>query len=215
MGQHAFTEPINADAVVAAKALDSKGATLDLAEVDGEVPEGFQPLGTIAPGELVVLPDVDDDALRPWGGEQVRTLQAHQQMTFPLTPLLPWQAAVFEALFGKMTPAEPTPREALVDLWDALRALVLVVAVAVRERVEDVYDAVLDGVEGAWYSLRDHVTDRWYVLTIWQYRRKLVGPLVRFWDADYTHLATMPRRRETWREWAVRQAQLPRRVWRG
>ncbi|UTN93283.1 hypothetical protein SEA_SUNFLOWER1121_91 [Mycobacterium Phage Sunflower1121] len=276
MGQHAFTEPIDTDVVAAAAAVDSKGYTLDLAEVDGEpvsvatlkgddgtdVPnpwaatdhllggklgaalhgarlsakgstrslysfdqgratlavapiggEGFAPVGHVSVDSIEVKRDSLPD-LQPWGGEAVRTLQDRRELSFKINvDNRGINPAVWHALFGLPVPqpAPPTAREALVDIWDALRALVLALVVVAkglprraRWLAEDVYDGVLDAIEDRWHVLRSHV-----------WRRKHTGPLVRFWDADMVRLATMPRPLESWRTWALRQAQLPVAVFRG
>ncbi|QIG61601.1 hypothetical protein SEA_XIMENITA_93 [Mycobacterium phage Ximenita] len=261
MGQHAFTEPINADAALAAQAVDGKtgtvidghvlggklgatwhGATLDLAEIDGEpisvatlkgddgtdVPnpwadsrhllsigtgEGFKPVGYVSADEPIAKLSVPEGDVPPWQAQTVRTLQERREISFSFN--MPRQHGYPQwlyQLFGvQVTPKQPTVREAAVDLWDALRALVLaLVAVAkglprrARWLAEDVYDGVLDAIEDRWHVLRSHV-----------WRRKHTGPLVRFWDADMVRLATMPRPRESWRTWALRQAQLPVAVFRG
>lgn len=244
MGQHAFTEPIDTDVVAAAAAVDSKGYTLDLAEVDGEpvsvamlkgddgtdVPspwadtrhllsfgtgEGFKPVGYVSADEPIAKLSVPEGDVPPWQAQTVRTLQERREISFAFN--LPRQHGAsapqwLYQLFGvQVTPKQPTLREAAVDLWDALRALVLaLVAVAkglprrARWLAEDVYDGVLDAIEDRWHVLRSHV-----------WRRKHTGPLVRFWDADMVRLATMPRPLESWRTWALRQAQLPVAVFRG
>ncbi|ASR85102.1 hypothetical protein SEA_PHELPSODU_84 [Mycobacterium phage PhelpsODU] len=263
MGQHALTEPIDSDVVAAAAALDSKGHTLDLAEIDGhdvggklgaalhgapvlikgddgnDVPNpwaatdhlladvidagrivaavapapGFEPVGYVSADEPIAKLSVPEGELLPWQAQTVRTLQERREISFSFN--LPRQHGYPQwlyQLFGvQVTPKQPTVREAAVDLWDALRALVLAfVAVAkglpqrARWLAEDVYDGALDAIEDRWHVLRSHV-----------WRRKATGPLVRFWDAEYTHLATMPRPLESWRTWALRQARLPLAVFRG
>lgn len=133
----------------------------------------------------------EDKALYPWQAQTVRTLQERREVSFSLQfPRQPqpgpplWLAQ----LFGVVTPAPPTVREAAVDVWDALRVLLRL-------------------VYGAF--------DRWDVLREWGWRRQLVGPTVTLWSASFIYQYTVPRRRETWREWLRRQAGLPLAVWRG
>ncbi|ASR85686.1 hypothetical protein SEA_AMGINE_86 [Mycobacterium phage Amgine] len=216
--------------------------------------DGFHEIGKV--GRLMTLPD--DGPTYSWGGKTVRTLQERQEVTIPFTfgnPLrrpakrtaaermrdrnrLDPYAAVWHLIFGvDIRPARPTIREALVDVWDALRALVLVVVAVVGERVPpklrtfgtraaDVLwwswvDPLLDGAEWLWaaakragWALRDGVVDRWDILRWWQWRR-LPGPVVRLWTAEMVYVATMPAGRESWASWRRRQARLPLAVWRG
>ncbi|ASR85392.1 hypothetical protein SEA_TIERRA_94 [Mycobacterium phage Tierra] len=242
MGQHALTEPIDSDVVAAAAAVDAKGSPTITGDDGREVPnpwaakghrldmfsfdegravlavapvpgEGFAPVGHLSVDSIEVKRDALPD-LQPWGGEPVRTLQERRELSFKINvDNRGINPAVWHALFGLPAPqpAPPTAREALVDIWDSLRALVLALVAVVkglprraRWLAEDVYDGVLDAIEDRWHVLRSHV-----------WRRKATGPLVRFWDAEYTHLATMPRPLESWRTWALRQARLPLAVFRG
>ncbi|AOT25102.1 hypothetical protein PBI_LINDNT_85 [Mycobacterium phage LindNT] len=157
----------------------------------------------------------DDKALYPWQAQVVRTVQARREVSFSLQfPRQPqpgpplWLAQLFGVV---VTPAPPTVREAAVDVWDALRVLLRVVWVAVRGAAQAAADRVLDW----WFDVVYGAFDRWDVLRGWGWRRQLVGPIVRLWSASFIYQYTVPRRRETWREWLRRQAGLPLAVWRG
>ncbi|ATS92832.1 hypothetical protein SEA_SULLEY_84 [Mycobacterium phage Sulley] len=163
----------------------------------------------------VPIAEGDDKALYPWQAQVVRTLQERREVSFSLQfPRQPqlgpplWLAQLFGVT---VTPAPPTVREAAVDVWDALRVLLGLVWATVRGAVT----AAADRVGDRWFDVVYGVLDRWDVLRGWGWRRQLVGPIVRLWSASFVYQYTMPRRRETWREWLRRQAGLPLAVWRG
>ncbi|AVO25600.1 hypothetical protein SEA_LATERM_87 [Mycobacterium phage LaterM] len=190
----------------------------DGAQFDVEaVPLGFAAAGHMTADEPVatLTDEGDDKPLLPWQAHTIRTLQERREVSFSLQfPPVPqprpplWLAQLFGLT---VTPAPPTVREAVVDVWDALRVLLRVVWVAVRGRVSAAADRVDDWAFGVYCG----VLDRWDVLRGWGWRRQLVGPIVRLWTASFIYQYTVPRRRETWREWLRRQAGLPLAVWRG
>ncbi|WNM75441.1 hypothetical protein SEA_TINIBUG_86 [Mycobacterium Phage TiniBug] len=175
-----------------------------------------------APGgrfEVTAVPtDEGDDKppLQPWQAHTIRTVRQERRevsfsLQFPRQPM-PGPPLWLAQLFGvAVTPAPPTVREAVVDVWDALRVLLRVVWAAVRGGVQ----AAADRVGDWWFGVVYGAFDRWDVLRSWGWRRQLVGPIVRLWSASFVYQYTVPRRRETWREWLRRQAGLPLAVWRG
>ncbi|ADL71173.1 hypothetical protein ANGELICA_84 [Mycobacterium phage Angelica] len=158
----------------------------------------------------------EDKALHPWQVQSIHTLrQGRREVSFslqfprqPQTGMPLWLAQLFGVT---LAPAPPTVREAAVDVWDALRVLLGLVWATVRGAVT----AAADRVGDRWFGVVYGVLDRWDVLRGWGWRRQLVGPIVRLWSASFVYQYTMPRRRETWREWLRRQAGLPLAVWRG
>lgn len=156
----------------------------------------------------------DDRSLQPWQTQTIRALQERREVSISLQfPRQQSGAPLWLAqLFGVMvTPAPPTVREAAVDVWDALCVLLGLVWATVRGAVTAAADRVDDWAFGVFCG----VLDRWDVLREWGWRRQLVGPIVRLWSASFVYECTLPRRRETWREWLRRQAGLLLAVWRG
>ncbi|AXH48171.1 hypothetical protein SEA_MYNX_88 [Mycobacterium phage Mynx] len=163
----------------------------------------------------VPIAEDDDKALHPWQAQTVRTLQERREVSFslqfprqPQTGMPLWLAQLFGVV---VTPAPPTVREAAVDVWNALRVLLRLVWAVVRGAVT----AAADRVGDWWFGVVYGAFDRWDVLRGWGWRRQLVGPTVTLWSASFIYQYTVPRRRETWREWLRRQAGLPLAVWRG
>lgn len=104
-------------------------------------------------------------------------------------------AALRDVLGVRMVPAKPSVREAAEDVLDATVVLLSATFGAV---------ALVLGKLGA------AVAARWSLLCRREWRR-LRGPVVRFWDAEMQLLGTVPDKvRETWRQWAIRQARF---VW--
>ncbi|QFG14138.1 hypothetical protein I5G97_gp015 [Mycobacterium phage Curiosium] len=181
------------------------------------VPLGFGAVGHVTADEPIVssADEGDDKPLLPWQARTIRTMQARREVSFslqfprqqqPRPPL--W---LLQLLGVTVTPAPPTVREAVVDVWDALRVLFAVIFRALRDALRETGDRVAD----RWYDALYGALDRWDVLRGWKWRRQLVGPVVRFWTVGFTFVGVAPRRVETWAEWRRRQAGLPLAVWRG
>ncbi|APD18246.1 hypothetical protein SEA_HAMMY_84 [Mycobacterium phage Hammy] len=189
--------------------------------------EGFSHLGKLAKLELTAM--VDDTPIRGWGDPSrvVRTVQGPRSITFPYTfdgtrqrhvtaaeklrrraSLDPY-AAAWHVIFGvDVRPARPTVREALVDVWDALRALwfvlvevVVELAVAAYPKVRTFRTRLADVLLWSWL---DPLLDRWDALRAPYVWGRRPGPLVRFWDADYNLVATHQGVRESVGAWLRR-----------
>ncbi|AYR01153.1 hypothetical protein SEA_LEMOND_88 [Mycobacterium phage LeMond] len=197
-----------------------------------DVPEGFADVGRIAADGIKIKYDEGD--MPAWEGKTIRTLQQSATLTVPFdmsawAPNSPRRTAAdrlrrrgavderyavaMRLLFGiDVVPARPTVGEALVDLWDALRALVLVVAAVLSEHLR--WPVIVAYARRAGWAVVEGVLDRWDVVTSWQYGRTS-GPVVRMWSSEFVHVYTFPVEREPWRRWARRQLDWFGAVWRG
>ncbi|QFG11504.1 hypothetical protein I5G87_gp80 [Mycobacterium phage Ekdilam] len=180
--------------------------------------QGFSHLGKLAKLELTAM--ADDTAIKAWGNPSrtVRTV-GDMSRTFPFTlgqkPARPTTAerlrrrnaldpyaAMWHLIFGvDVRPARPTVREALVDVWDALRALwfvlvevVVELAVAAYPKVRTFRTRLADVLLWSWL---DPLGDRWDALRAPYTWGRLPGPLLRFWTAEFglLHTEAMPRER--------------------
>lgn len=199
-----------------------------------DVPEGFADVGRIADDGIKIKYDEGD--MPAWEGKTIRTLQQSATLTVPFD-YSSWYtgkpaprrtaadrlrrrgavderyAVAMQLVFGiDVRPARPTVGEALVDLWDALRALVLVVAAVLSERLR--WPVIVAYARRAGWAVVEGVLDRWDVVTSWQYGRTS-GPVVRLWSSEFVHVYTFPIERESWRRWARRQLDWFGAVWRG
>ncbi|ASR85289.1 hypothetical protein I5H06_gp15 [Mycobacterium phage SirPhilip] len=118
-------------------------------------------------------------------------------------------AIAMRLVFGiDVVPARPTVREALVDAWDALRALVLVVAAVAGELAAAVAAGLTDALVFSWLDpLLDALytlLDRWDALRAPYRWGRIPGPVVRFWSSDWTHIATQYGDREPVGAWLRR-----------
>ncbi|ALF01447.1 hypothetical protein PBI_MDAVU_69 [Mycobacterium phage Mdavu] len=178
---------------------------------------GFEPVGELV-GDGPVRSVVGDDVpVRSWGKQVVRSVQPRREVTFGVTlsghygPLARQRqtaaqrlharatvepyAALWELMFGvDVRPARPTLREALVDVWDALRALVLVVWLAVYPLPGRAVDRVLDGAYEVYDVVVSGVLSRWEALIVPYPWGRRPGPVVRTWDADFNlvHVVRFP-----------------------
>ncbi|QAX95628.1 hypothetical protein I5H03_gp018 [Mycobacterium phage Nibb] len=197
-----------------------------------QIPEGFADVGYLADGGIKINYDNAGD-VPAWEGKTIKTQQS-ATLTFPMdvgafmrppvhrtaadrlrrrSSVDDSYAAAMRLVFGiDVVPARPTVGEALVDLWDALRALVLIVGAVLSERLR--WPVIVAYVRRAGWALVEGVLDRWDVLRTWQYRRTS-GPVVRLWSSLFVHVYTYPVQREPWRRWARRQLSLFGAVWRG
>ncbi|QJD50389.1 hypothetical protein I5H01_gp018 [Mycobacterium phage MarkPhew] len=198
-----------------------------------QIPEGFADVGYISDGGIEINYD-DAPDVAAWGGKTISTRQARQtaMLTFPFnygglpaprrtaadrlrgrSSIDDSYAVAMKLVFGiDVRPARPTVGEAFVDLWDALRALVLIVGAVLSERLR--WPVIVAYVRRAGWAVVEGVLDRWDVLRTWPYRRTS-GPVVRVWNASMVHVYTFPVLRESWRAWARRQLSLFGAVWRG
>ncbi|QJD50490.1 hypothetical protein SEA_CHRIS_88 [Mycobacterium phage Chris] len=205
------------------------------------IPEGFVALGHITEDGIKINHDNAGD-VPAWEGKTINTRRT-ATLTLPMSvgefmrPPVHRTAAerlrrrsavddqyaiIMRLLFGlDVRPARPTVGEALVDLWDAFGAVVVVVAAVVSDagraivaRLKWWAEQLVESGEDLVDDTIAEVLDRWDVVRTWVYRRTS-GPVVRLWSSEFVHVYTYPVEREPWRKWARRQLGWFGAVWRG
>ncbi|AXQ63251.1 hypothetical protein I5G72_gp22 [Mycobacterium phage Collard] len=160
----------------------------------------MQPLGYVTADGIDIKHD-DDPDVAAWGGEKVRTLQDRRELSFSIN-LAHVDPTAWHALFGApqwWTP-EPTLRTATRDACAALRTLLRVLRSMLHVAALEACRRFADRLAWPWVN---PLVARWIQLRHYPWRR-LPGPTVRLWSADWKHMHTEHSRPEPLRRWLRR-----------
>ncbi|AOQ28938.1 hypothetical protein SEA_WATERFOUL_81 [Mycobacterium phage Waterfoul] len=189
---------LNVGAVHIGRAAGIDGAT-------GTVLDGLKPIGRISEDGIDIKCD-DGPDLEAFGGEKLRTLQDRRELSFSIN-LEHVDPAAWHAVLGIPLRPAPTLRSATIDACDALRTLLRILLYTLHVEFRAWRRGLADALVWWWV---DPLADRVDALVCYPWRR-LPGPTVRLWSADWTHMHTEHGKPEPLRTWLRRCA---RHTWK-